>query len=275
MGQGIALALGAVGCRVTLLGRSPRPIAPSLILSPPPWTAAIRDAALLLIATPDDAIPAVARTVADLAVVRDHHLVLHLSGLLDRTALAALQPAGAALGSFHPLQTIADPASAPRRLRGAWAGVEGDPQAIDAGEELAGLLGMHPVRIPAGGKPLYHAAAVIAGNYPTVLAAVAERLARTAGVPAVVAGRMYLPLVAGAVENLLALGSDRALTGPVWRGDIETLRRHLAALPAELLPLYRLLGLEAVHLAEGQGLDGRSAAAVRHLLKELQPGGAP
>jgi predicted short-subunit dehydrogenase-like oxidoreductase (DUF2520 family) len=275
MGQGIAIALGAVGGRVTLLGRSPRPIPAPLTLATPPWTAVIRDAGLLLIATPDDAIPAAARDVAALDAVRQHQVVLHLSGLLDRTALAVLQPTGAALGSFHPLQTVADPASAPRRLAGACAGVEGDARAIEAGERLARLLGMRPVRIAAAAKPLYHAAAVIAGNYPAALASVAERLARAAGIAPELAGRMYLPLIAGAAENLLAVGPGQALTGPVRRGDLETLRRHLAALPPDLLPLYRVLGLEAVQLAAAQGLDEASAAAVRRVLEQSSPGGEP
>jgi predicted short-subunit dehydrogenase-like oxidoreductase (DUF2520 family) len=275
MGQGIAIALAAVGGRATLLGRSPRPIPAPLTLATPPWTAVIRDAGVLLIATPDDAIPAAARDVAALDAVRQHQVVLHLSGLLDRTALAALQPTGAALGSFHPLQTVADPASAPRRLAGACAGVEGDARAIEAGERLARLLGMQPVRIAAAAKPLYHAAAVIAGNYPAALASVAERLARAAGIAPELAGRMYLPLIAGAAENLLAVGPGQALTGPVRRGDLETLRRHLAALPPDLLPLYRVLGLEAVQLAAAQGLDHASAAAVRRVLEGPSPGGEP
>jgi predicted short-subunit dehydrogenase-like oxidoreductase (DUF2520 family) len=275
MGQGIAIALGGIAGRVSLLGRSPRPLAAPLTLSTPPWTAVIRDADLLLIATPDDAVPAAASQVAELDAIRPHQVVLHLSGLLDRTALAVLESSGAGLGSFHPLQTIADPRSAAQRLNGACAGVEGDARAIETGQNLARLLGMHPVRIAAAAKPLYHAAAVIAGNYPAVLAALAERLARAAGIPPDTAGRMYLPLLAGAAENLLTVGPGKALTGPVRRGDLETLRRHLAALPPDVQPLYRGLGLEAVQLAAAAGLDAASVTAVRRLLESLSPGGQP
>jgi predicted short-subunit dehydrogenase-like oxidoreductase (DUF2520 family) len=275
MGQGIAIALGGIVERISLLGRSHRPIAAPLTLKTPPWTAVIRDADLLLIATPDDAVPAVASQIAELDAVRPHQVVLHFSGLLDRTALAVLESSGAGLGSFHPLQTIADPGSAAQRLTGACAGVEGDARAIETGEILARLLGMHPVRIAAGAKPLYHAAAVIAGNYPAVLAALAERLARAAGISPETAGRMYLPLLAGAAENLLAVGPGQALTGPVRRGDLETLRRHLAALPPDVQPLYRALGLEAVQLAAAAGLDAPSVAGVRRVLEGLSPGGQP
>jgi predicted short-subunit dehydrogenase-like oxidoreductase (DUF2520 family) len=86
---------------------------------------------------------------------------------------------------------------------------------------------------------------------------------------------MYLPLLAGAAENLLAVGPGQALTGPVRRGDLETLRRHLAALPPDVQPLYRGLGLEAVQLAAAAGLDAASVTAVRRLLESLSPGGQP
>ena len=87
-----------------------------------------------------DAIEAAAGSLLDRGAVQGGHAVLHLSGLLDRRALAPLERTGAALGSFHPLQTVADPRTAPERLKGAWAGIEGDLRARHAGEELADVL---------------------------------------------------------------------------------------------------------------------------------------
>ena len=271
MGQGIAIALAAAGRPVTLLARSPRPVIHPLTLDARPWAAAVGDASIVLIATPDDAVEAAAQSLAEEGAVQAKHAVLHLSGLLDRAALAPLESTGAALGSFHPLQTISDPRSAPHRLAGAWAGVEGDPRARRAGEEVARMLGMRAVQLQAASKPLYHAAAVIAGNAPAVLAALAERLAQAAGIAPELAASMYLPLIAGAVENLRAAGPAAALTGPVRRGDVDTVRRHLAALPAEAIPIYRLLGLEAVALATLQGLDSGAARALRRLLRPSSP----
>jgi predicted short-subunit dehydrogenase-like oxidoreductase (DUF2520 family) len=268
MGQGIAIALAGTGCRVTLLARSPRPAPEPLAVVTPPWSAAIRAASLLVIATPDDAIEAAAHAIAGLEAVGGDHVVLHLSGLLDRRVLAPLSPSQAALGSFHPLQTVSDPRSAPERLVGAFAAVEGDPRAVKAAESVADRLGMHAVRVNATTKPLYHAAAVIAGNAPAVLADVAARLARSAGIAPELAARMYLPLIAGAVENLREATPAAALTGPARRGDLATLRTHLAALPPDVAPLYRVLGLEAVRLASHAGLDEASVAAVRALLQE-------
>src|SRR5262249_22636903 len=148
------------------------------------------------------------------------HAVLHVSGLLDRSALEALSLTGAGLGSFHPLQTIADPASAAERLRGAYAGIEGDDRALAAGRRLAQALAMVPVPLEARMKPLYHAGAVFAANFTTAVAGVAEELARTAGIPAETARRLYVPLVEGAALNLRALGAVAALTGPIRRGDL-------------------------------------------------------
>ncbi len=151
----------------------------------------------MLIAVPDDAIDGVAADLARGRAVSERHVVLHLSGLLDRDALRPLAVTGAALGSFHPLQSIADPSTAGARLRGAFAGLEGDDRALDAGERLARALGMHPVRLAPGAKAAYHAGAVIASNYVVVLASLAEGLAGRAGVPAADARRPLPPAHAG------------------------------------------------------------------------------
>ena len=275
MGQGIGLGLMAAGWDVTLVTRTPRPVAPPLRLHTGAGAGdVVRRATLVLVATPDDAIPSAAAELAAEGGIGPGHSVLHLSGLLDRSALAPLGGTGAALGSFHPLQTVADPGAAPARLRGAYAGVEGDPGALAMAHLVAAALGMVAVPLDPAAKPLYHAGAVLTANYTTALVGVAQRLAIRAGVPAEVAARMYLPLVAGAAANLAELGAARALTGPVRRGDLGTIRAHLAALPGDVLPLYRALGLAALELAREAGLPDAAAAAVRDLLEKNGRGGA-
>jgi predicted short-subunit dehydrogenase-like oxidoreductase (DUF2520 family) len=254
MGQGLALALGDAGIGTTVLGRTRR-------------AEDTRRAALVLIATPDDAIEEVAEELARDAAVGDTHVVLHLSGLLDRLALHPLASTGAALGSFHPLQSVADPATARERLRGSFAAIEGDARALDAGERLAATLGMRSVRLAPGAKAAYHAGAVFASNYAVVLADVARRLARQAGVPRDIADELYLPLMGGTIANL-ALGPTEALTGPVRRGDEATVRAHLAALGPEDRALYRVLGLAALKIAREAGLAEGTAVAVERALLE-------
>jgi predicted short-subunit dehydrogenase-like oxidoreductase (DUF2520 family) len=252
MGRGLGRALEAAGVPVRLLGRQREPND-------------TRHAALVLVATPDEAIGSVAGELARDGGVGREQVVLHVSGLLDRLALHALADTGAGLGSFHPLQSIADPETAPERLAGASAGLEGDDRALQAGERLATTLRMRAVRLAPGGKTAYHAGAVFASNFVVVLAAVAQHLAHQAGVAASEVADLYLPLRGGTMANL-RLGPAAALTGPIRRGDEATIRAHLAVLPPDQRRLYRDLGAEALKLARADGLEPGAAAAVERAL---------
>jgi predicted short-subunit dehydrogenase-like oxidoreductase (DUF2520 family) len=252
MGRGVALALEQAGIPAAVLGRVRR-------------AHDTLDARLLLLAVPDDVIGAVAGELAHARAVTGRQVVLHLSGLLDRRALASLEPTGAGLGSFHPLQSVAQASEAPGRLAGAFAAIEGDERALAAGERLAAALGMRPVRLQPGAKPAYHAGAVIASNYLVVLADVAARIAREAGIPAEDAAKLYLPLMRGTVANL-EQGPVAALTGPIRRGDGATVRAHLEALSAGDREVYRVLGRAALELARRAGLSDAAAVSVARAL---------
>ena len=266
MGQGLGLALVRSGHTVTLLARTHHPVIPPLLVHQGKRADAVRQSSLVLLAVPDDAVGPVSRELAEEGGVDGGHVVLHLSGLLDRSALVALQQTGAGLGSFHPLQTIADPSNAPDRFAGAYAGIEGDERALAAGERLAAALRMLPVRLASGAKPAYHAGAVAAANYTIALAGWAERLARSAGIPEPAAAKIYLPLMRGAVANL-ELGPVAALTGPVRRGDAKTVQAHLASLQGDERELYRWLGLAALQLAREAGMDATAADEVERVLR--------
>jgi predicted short-subunit dehydrogenase-like oxidoreductase (DUF2520 family) len=261
MGRGIALALerraSARDVAVEVLGRDATPEA---------LAEGVGAAALVLVATPDDAVRDAARALLATGKVGPGHAVLHLSGFLDHMALAPLRDTGAALGSFHPLQTVAEASSAPERLAGSYAAVEGDRAAVEAAVALAEALGMRVVHLDAAAKPLYHAAATMAGNYTVTLVGIATRLAEQAGLEVEVARRIFLPLVHGVVANVEELGAAAALTGPVRRGDVRTIAAHLGALDADDQHLYRLLGLETLALAREGGLDATKA---RHVEAEL------
>jgi predicted short-subunit dehydrogenase-like oxidoreductase (DUF2520 family) len=272
MGQGIALALSRSGTEVTLLGRESKPVAPPLALRVEDWAGACRAADLVLIATPDAAIATVAERLRAEGSISGRHAVLHLSGLLGRDALAALLATRAGLGSFHPLQTVADPATAGERFRGAFAGIEGDDMALAAGERLAGLLGMTPVRIPASAKAAYHAGATLVANYTVALVGMAVRLAEQAGVPPGTAARLYLPLLHGTADNLDRLAPSAALTGAIRRGDAGTVAAHLSALSPTDRVLYAALGREALALARRAGLAEGPAAEVERILEEAATG---
>lgn len=275
MGQGIALALSRSGTAVELLGRTAKAVPSPLAVRVEGWSGAIGGTEVILVATPDAAIPAVAGRLATEGGLSPTQVVLHLSGLLGREALAALEPTGAALGSFHPLQTVASPETAADRLRGAFAAVEGDARAVAAGERLAGLLGMTPVPIPAHTKAVYHAGATLVANYTVALVGMAVRLARRAGVPAELARRIYLPLAHGAVDNLDRLPPAEALTGAIRRGDLGTITAHLEALSGDERILYAMVGLEALGLARSAGLAEGVAREIEGILRGAATGRSP
>jgi predicted short-subunit dehydrogenase-like oxidoreductase (DUF2520 family) len=266
MGQGLGTALATRGQNVTLLGRRAQDMIPPFSLADA-WAPALRSSPLVLIATPDSAVESVAAELAGLGVIGTPHVVLHLAGPLDRGVLSSLAGSGAGLGSFHPLQTVADPASAAERLIGAYAGLEGDERALDMGKRLAKLLQMTPIVIPPGGKAKYHAAAVMAANYTVGLFGAAQRIAAEAGIDAETAAKMYAPLLEGAVTNIVALGPAEALTGPIRRGDLSTIRLHLVSLSVRDQELYRTVGLAVLNLARAAGLADERAQQVEALLE--------
>jgi len=266
MGQGLGLALKRRGYKIALVARTPRDVTPPLMLHQGSRAEATADAELILIATPDDAIGSVAAELAREGAISRDQVVLHLSGLLDRDALLPLEETGAGFGSFHPLQSVAEAATAAERLKGAYVGIEGDDRALVAAERLANTLRMIPVRIPASAKPAYHAGAAFVANYTVALVGVAERLARAAGVSPEIAARIYLPLLGGAVANLNALGPAASLTGAVRRGDEQTIRAHLKALSPEDQTLYRTVSRAAITLAKEAGLPEGAAQRVEEAL---------
>lgn len=262
-GLSLGLALARAHYVVRLHARRSKPVPPPLTLSTGHLPAWLAEADVIILAVPDDAVPSVASELSASRWVTEPQVVLHLSGALDREALSPLEPSGAALGSLHPLQTLSDPATAPERLRGAVATVEGDPRAVEAAAALARGAGMEPVHISAEDKPRYHAAAVVASNFVVALAGVAQRLFMDAGVPDDAARKALAALMAGALENVRVAGPGAALTGPVARGDVETIRRHLEVLRGADAELYRTLSRAALDLAQ---LDPERRRAIQTLL---------
>jgi len=250
LGLSLGLALARAGHVVRVHGRRAKPVPLPLTLTTGALPAWLREMDVLLLAVPDDAIGELAAALAAQGRVRSGEVVLHLSGALSKEALQALAASGAALGSLHPLQTLSDPATAPERLKAA--------------TRLARDVGLIPVPIPSDQKPGYHAAAVFASNFVVALAGVAQRLFLSAGLPEAVARNALTTLMAGALENVRAAGPADALTGPVARGDVNTIRRHLDALQDTDAELYRALSRAALDLAS---LDSDRHRAIQDLLR--------
>jgi predicted short-subunit dehydrogenase-like oxidoreductase (DUF2520 family) len=221
---------------------------------------------VLILAVPDTAIAEVAYDVARVGPAPPGCAALHLSGALSTDVLAPLHGAGYALGSMHPLVAVADPWLAADRLMEAGFALAGEPAAISAARRLVDALEGLPLVIPPALRPTYHAAAVMASNYVVALTAAAIRMLGAANVSEPDALRALLPLLRGTLANIEQLGLPAALTGPIPRGDVDTIRLHLARLSPADRVLYCGLGLELLRLARAAGLDPVRADEIESLL---------
>ena len=192
------------------------------------------DVDLVLIATPDAAVPDVAAAIEPSVTA----VVAHLAGSLGLGEVA-MHPRPAAL---HPVVALPDAAVGARRLlSGGWFAVAGDPLVRQAVADLGGRA----FEVAEADRAAYHAAAAVASNHLVALLGQAERIASGAGVPFAA----LIDLVRATVDNVDEFGPAAALTGPAARGDIDTVRRHLEAIaPAERVA-YEALSQQARRLA--------------------------
>ena len=221
----------------------------------------------VLIAVSDAAIAEVADELARGGMAGG--VALHTSGARGPQLLEPLAARGVSCGVIHPLQTIADPFRGVAALRGATFGVSGDAAAVEWARELVDVAAGTPLRIRADAFASYHAGAVMAGN--AVIAAIdaAVVLLGAAGVEKRAALQAIRPLCLTSAQNALDLGPEAALTGPVQRGDAETIRAHVEALascPPYVADLYRASGHALVDIARRRGLPEASAHAVEEAL---------
>lgn len=221
---------------------------------------------IAILAVPDRALAEVAYDLARFGAPRAGCVALHLAGALSTDVLEPLHHAGYATGSMHPLQAVADPWLSGERLQGITFALAGEPAALSAARRLANALGSNTILVPPALRPVYHAAAVMASNYLVALIAATVRVLEQAGVKEMDALPAVLPLVQGTLDNVRQLGVPAALTGPIPRGDTDTIRLHLARLSPRERMLYCDLGLELLELARAAGLEDARAEEIEALL---------
>jgi len=207
---------------------------------------------LIFITTPDDAI-------------------VHCSGADSVAILEPARKAGAQVGGFHPLQTFAGIREAVANIPGSTFGIEAEEPLLTTLKAMAEALGGHWIRLEAGDKVAYHAAAVFACNYLVTLVKMATDLWQTFNIPPDRATQALLPLIRGTLHNIETIGIPGCLTGPIARGDTGTISKHLKALgdqaPALLAP-YRELGLQTVPIARAKGkIDAEQAKQLEAVLQ--------
>jgi predicted short-subunit dehydrogenase-like oxidoreductase (DUF2520 family) len=225
----------------------------------------------ILVAVSDDAIGHVARELAA-AGLRDG-VVLHTSGAAGPDAMGELCAAGNSVGAIHPLQTVPSAERGMETLPGATFAYGGDAAARAWAEKLIATLGGRALAVDARYWQHYHAAAVTACNYQMTLVDAALEVLEIAGIAREQALAALGPILRATIENILSAGPERALTGPIRRGDVGTIRGHLAALE-DALPgtkrLYVAAGLRTIAIAERAGLDTAAARSVESVLESAQ-----
>jgi predicted short-subunit dehydrogenase-like oxidoreductase (DUF2520 family) len=233
-----------------------------------------RPRATVFLTVPDGAVTAFAAEIARAAGLPVTASFVHCSGALGLDALSTLS-ARHAVGSFHPLQSFPTP-RAPEAFRGSLVAVDASRQALRRRlARLARDLGARPRRVEDADRAVYHAAAVFASNYLVALAGEAAKLLETIGWSEREAVDGLVPLMQGVLEEVDRHGPTAALTGPIRRGDAETVSRHLEALAAlnfrssrggEVADVYRMLGRIALEIARDAGLKPAAARQIDRAL---------
>ncbi len=231
---------------------------------------AVADSAqLVFITTPDDAIEKVAGEIR----WKTGQGVVHCSGADSTDILESARKCGALVGGFHPLQTFASTAHAIENIPGSTFAIEADELLLTTLQGMANDLEGAFIKLNAGDKVLYHAAAVVACNYLVTLVKLATDLWQSFGVSSQQATLSLLPLLRGTLNNIDNIGIPDCLTGPIARGDSGTIKKHISALERSapgILSTYRELGLQTIPIALAKGkIDNEKGNELQTLLKEV------
>lgn len=224
---------------------------------------------LVFVTVADRAIEEVAGRLLKLDGDFEEFTFVHCSGNESADLLDGLKVKGATIASFHPLQTFTAQ-SQPDDFTDIYFSMQGEPQAFPVLKKVARLLEAHTLEVNQEQKAYLHAAAVMASNYLNTLLDASVEIGTLGDLTATKVKNALLPLVKTTLKNSEEHSFAEALTGPIKRGDIQTVKNHLALLDDhnELRRLYCSLGLHTLRLAETKDyLDGTTVAKLRKILR--------
>lgn len=208
---------------------------------------------IYLLATPDDQIETLCQQLAEQAPPKVGSLVMHCSGLHASDSLSTVKSLGCYIASMHPIFAFSNPARDVHHFAGAYCSFEGDAGALERISPLIERIGGQLFSVEKKYKTLYHAASVFASNYLVTLSAVAENCYKKSGLPDNLAKVLVYSLMEQSLNKIKgAYVSSKTLTGPIQRGDKESLKKHLEVLRpfSNLEQLYKSLGKNTVLLTE-------------------------
>ncbi|MFZ6751742.1 Rossmann-like and DUF2520 domain-containing protein [Undibacterium sp. Dicai25W] len=188
----------------------------------------LQEADIWMLAVNDDQIIPACQMLQEQGVLNADSIVFHCSGSKASTELVAAMETGAAVASIHPVASFANLQHVVENFPGTICSIEGDQRALAVLLPAIQAIGAQVVQISAETKLLYHAGSVFASNYLVTLLDTALRAYQAAGIPSELALAMAAPLARQSMENVFALGAAEALTGPIARGDMQTVARQQA-----------------------------------------------
>ena len=229
------------------------------------------NANIIFITTPDSEIEKVAQTLCKEQVLRKKQIVIHTSGLLGTKILDCVKNYGAFALSMHPTFSFSSRTFSKDILTGVWFVLEGDGESIRLGKRIVRDLGGQPLVIASKKKPLYHLALVFASNLFVGIEDLAIDILIRCGIERKDALKLIKPLVEVTQKNVWERGTQKALTGPIERGDVETIKRHLALLKRHKKSFdktYKELSKHLLEMVEKKGKVGKDK--IRLMKKTLE-----
>lgn len=212
---------------------------------------------IYLIATKDSAIKEIAAQLIADKLIAEHTTLMHCSGSLSSDELKITQDSQFAAASIHPIKSFANPDQAVSTFKGTYCAIEGDHRAIALLTPLFEQIGGIVFPIDKKNKKIYHTGGVMANNYLVTLHYYATQCYLAAGIDETIAKKIVSMLMQDGLSNIAQLAHDEALTGPIQRGDTNTIQQHLSALDNAYLAektkaLYVMLGQATVELTSHQ-----------------------
>ena len=237
----------------------------------------MQHADVYLLSVPDDAIANCAQRLLESGIVKQESIIFHCSGALPSTVLMpaelSKELSNIHFASVHPMRSFADLMNATENFAGTFCAIEGDSKAVQTLTDAFEKIGAQMFSVNAQNKTLYHAACCITSNYLTALMDFALQCFKQSGVQGDQAMRIMQPLAQGTLDNIFSLGPVGALTGPIERGDLETVRRQLECVvqwDAQAGEFYRLLSNAALELSRHKGSASEvSLAQLTELLEKF------